>query len=194
MKLTKYRFHLWTLVLAGLSLGIYTYLDRQPKKIISFEGVVLQETRDEVFYALGLPTTVMDRETATRFGRGRLVWESSPRDLEKLGKSIKDFPGWSYERQQTRLDIEFDGKGLVREIGCYHSLGSRQYLDAERCEVNGIALMDTEERIKEILGKPQSEYLEGPTKTLVYPNLNLKLSFTKKIVYNISVSEIKNSE
>lgn len=99
-------------------------------------------------------------------------------------KSHKDYFEWSYAPSEaSRWDIEFTPTGVVREIACF-STGS------DECPtLFGIRDGSTEEDVRQQLGAPADEKLDGVTKRMRYPAFNVTVHLKKRRVYWLRVSQ-----
>lgn len=167
------------------------YIDNLPKKVIEYQGISLGNSKDEVFYVLGVPDGVLfPPEKSVQF-QGMLQRFASKDEIRKNPSGEKGFNSWQYSKKGHRVDVDFEpSTGKVSSVGCYVSIND--FVDADTCKVNGIRALDTEERVISILGKPDSHSISGVTKELSYPNLNMKIVFEKKYAYYIIVTSMFN--
>lgn len=170
--------------------GIYFFASQLPKKISTYEGISLGESKDSVFYALGPPTDVLfppeDINSSEFWKRSSRV--ANKKEISEARNGVKSFNLWAFKRKETRLDVDFDNEDRVISIGCYYDLDKNEWLTTGACKANGIQLLDQEEQVKERLGSPDSEKIEDVTKTVIYKNLNMKLYFSRKILYFITIT------
>lgn len=168
------------------------YISNLPKKVNEYQGISLGSSKDEVWYALGVPDEVLfPPEKSTEF---KGIWQkfATKEDIKKAPDGEKGFNSWQYKKKGYRVDIHFDSlTGKVKAIGCYVS--PNDWTDITACKVNGIGALDSEDRVIDVLGKPFSSSISGLTKELLYPNLNMKIILKQKSVYYIIVSQIQNN-
>lgn len=167
----------------------YKHIANLPAKIVSYQGASLGETKDQVFYALGVPTDVLygpkDPYSTNLFDQFSTVATKEQIDKTPLGE--KGFNHWQYDNNdKPRIDIKFNNEGKVEFIGCFISPQARAYADS--CLVNGVQSLDSEERIIDKLGKPDSETIEGVTKTMKYKKFNMQIFLERKFAYYIVVT------
>lgn len=177
------------ILIMGVAGYTYLYLKSRPQQVVAFEGISLGDSKDSVFYALGPPSNVLfpaESSSSSDF------WKRSPRvatkeEVSKAKNNEKSFKLWAYDRKETRLDVEFDDYGKVISIGCFQDPGENIWTSAGTCKVNGIEILDLEENVKKVLGAPDSESIEGVTKSVSYKKFNMRLFFSKKYLYYIVV-------
>ncbi len=173
-----------TSAIAAVGVGsIYTY-DRYQNRLTRATGyydLTLGMSKDEVYYVKGQPTEVHERPAKGDAFEGS--WLVIYVNAIPKGKTPKDYISWAYSLDTTsgdRLDIEFFDRDRVSRIACYTTTGFCR-------SILGIASGDTEESVKDRLGKPDREELSGVTKRLRYSSLNLSLYLVKKKVYMLVV-------
>jgi len=104
--------------LGALSAGgyyLYQYLQQQPKKVTSYQDIVLGDSKDQVFYALGKPSRVLvpGKEADTP----EII--ISKETLEKNPDHEKAYNHWQYLSAKTVTDVLFDAKTKKTvTIGC----------------------------------------------------------------------------
>jgi len=190
-RITKKRVGLviMALVMSWAIYQTYDYIKNIPRAVTTFEDVKLGETKDQVFYALGSPTEVLygpkDPNSTNIFDRFSPIATKEQIDKTPLGE--KGFNHWQYTRKDLpRLDIKYNNEGKVELIGCYVS--PKEWVYVNSCLVNGIQSLDSEDRILDKLGKPDSEAINGVTKTMEYKKYNMQIFLEKKYAYYIVVT------
>jgi hypothetical protein len=102
-------------LLGGGSYYLYQYFEHQPKKVNSYQDIVLGDSKDQVFYALGKPSRVLlpgKEESAPEIIVGKETLENNP-DHEKA------YNHWQYLSAKTVTDVLFDSKSKKTvTIGC----------------------------------------------------------------------------
>lgn len=170
----------------------FRYIDNLPSKVIEYQGISLGNSKDEVYYALGVPDEVLFPPEWDSKLNGSWQKFATKDEIKRKPSQEKGFDSWQYNKKGYRVDIHFDSlTGKVKAIGCYVS--PNNWTDIRACKVNGIGALDSEDRVIDILGKPYSSSIAGLTKELLYPNLNMKINFEQKSVYYIIVTHISNN-
>jgi hypothetical protein len=102
-------------LLGGSGYYLYEYFAHQPKKIITYQDIILGDSKDQVFYALGKPSRVLipnKDETAPEVILGKETLEKNP-DHEKA------YHHWQYLTGQTVTDVLFDPETKKSiNVGC----------------------------------------------------------------------------
>lgn len=179
---------LFILIPALIGTGIWIFQEwenifpAKPVKMKGYYQINLGMSKDEVMYVQGPPTEVIaDDSNPDMKGWQEVV---PVKDIPE-GKNINDYNLWSYQEDQYshRLNVEFNPKtAKVISIGCFK--------DSYGCtEIYGLKSSSSEEEVINRLGSPPHSKLEGVTKTLSYPDLNLKFYLTQTKVYSLFVSE-----
>jgi hypothetical protein len=176
------------LLLGTLSAGaVYAYLEypEKPGRQEAYVGLKLGSTMQEVLYAKGMPSSVLDADQKLANGFYTVV----AADKIPKGKTVQDYANWEYEAATTsdgRVSVAFAiGSNRVRAIGCYSR--TRYACPA----LVGIGPDDDEQSVLLKLGKPSDERLDGVTKSIEYPQFNLKFYLEKRRVYWLQVVDHK---
>lgn len=156
-----------------------TYLfgeyQKRARTITEYLGTKLGDSADEVYYAKSDPLSVFDN-------KGVQINAAA-------SGSAKNYDTWVYNGINSFgiSQIIFDKSGgKVIAITCM----PRQRNTTFGCNpVNDIWASASEESVKERLGRPDSEKIEGQYKTLVYPDYNLAFWLQEKQVIRIIVSK-----
>ncbi len=102
-------------LLGGGSYYLYQYFENQPKKVNSYQDILLGDSKDQVFYALGKPSRVLlpgKEESAPEIIVGKETLENNP-------EHEKGFNHWQYLSAKTVTDVHFDPKSKrTVTIGC----------------------------------------------------------------------------
>jgi hypothetical protein len=184
----KYLVIFAALVFSFVAYYSFGYINSLPKKITKYQDISLGNSKDEVFYVLGVPNEVLfPPEKISQF-KGVLQRFATKDEIKKNPSGEKGFDSWQYNKKGFRVDIDFDPQtGKVESIGCFISI-KKDFADINTCKVNGIRALDTEERVVDVLGKPDSSQISGVTKELSYPSLNMRIIFEQKFAYFIAIS------
>jgi len=155
-----------------------------PKAQFQYCDLDLGMSMEEVIYIKGEPTFVLGEESNDPIFRGREVIA-----VEKLlgMKGVKNYLDWQYEnpKSSSRIDVYFSTKtNKISTIGCY-SKGIGE------CNILGIYSGMSEDAVFDILGKPEHVKIDGVTKIIEYPHLNLTLYLSHKTVYMIKIESTK---
>ncbi|MDR5735992.1 hypothetical protein QCE47_27130 [Caballeronia sp. LZ025] len=173
-------------IVGGLSFwALLTYINR-PTLQSRYYGVTVAMTMAEVKYKLGWPSNVLIPGDAG----AKQWWERYPAVLSvkeiREGKSVDDYRSWNYDGS-PRIDIEFDkAGGNVISVACFAG-------DASCAPLLGISERSTEKEVVDRLGEPTNERISGPTKTMEYRKLGVKLYLAKERVYMLEVREFPGS-
>ena len=178
----------------------YKYFKNQPKKITSYQGIALGDSKDEVYYSLGIPSSVLFPIEFKEFSEGKGEKNAIQRfadadEIKSNPRGKKGFNDWQYIKGSgiPRVDVTFDSKNeRVIEIGCFVELIDLIYPESKSynvnpCLINGVRAGDKEDEIIGILGVPKSSSISEMTKTINYPNLNLQIRLVRKTAYYIIV-------
>lgn len=169
-----------------IGLLISTYLKGRPHKVESFEGVKLGESKDEVYYQLGVPTNVSFPPEYDKTLKGYSLREAKPQEIQQKENGVKDFDEWSYQYSEHRLDLSFDDKHHVREISCY--VNTNHFVPDSTCLVNGVQMLDTEDVVMKKLGKPDKTNIDNLVKSMTYKKYGMTVYLEKKMVYYIVIT------
>jgi len=169
------------------------FLKKSP--VISYLGIGLNSSMDEVKYILGSPSEVLyEDKVPFKLGDGTTIeWALAQATKEEISakKGVNNFYYWQFNLPEYRIDVSFDPSNKkVNSIGCYVSDSSITI--PKECGVLNLNIKDDESTITEKLGKPSKEEFSGVTKTIFYKELNLKLHLVKKRLYYIIVGFNEN--
>lgn len=156
-------------------------------------GIQLSNSKAEVMYRLGYPPYVLGQAQPEKTwgGYASPVYTTDrakdPKNAMPNGTKPTDFDQWSYTSvpaigHSGRLDVSFQQpNGQVEQIAC---LGD----SPKSCpSLAGISIGTTEEELRQSLGEPDKQKLDGVAKTMVYEKLGLAFYLTKEKVYNIAL-------
>jgi hypothetical protein len=102
-------------MLGGGGYYMMQYLAQQPKKINSYQDIMLGDSKDQVFYALGKPSRVLIPNKEQDAPEMILGKES----LEKNPDHEKGYHHWQYLSAKTVTDVLFDPESKKTvTIGC----------------------------------------------------------------------------
>ena len=155
--------------------------------LVSYMGINLNSTMDDVQYTLGSPSKVFDVDPI-KDDDGTIWGLLIAANKEKISsnKGINNFFYWTYEFTDYDISVGFDPSNRkVISIACYVSDSSVAI--PKECEILKLNVKGDESAIKDRLGKPSKEILSNVSKTLYYKDLNINLRFIKKRLYNIIV-------
>lgn len=169
-------------VTGGALIVVAQYWDQIfPTKLMrqtEYAGVRLGMSRDEVRYVKGLPTNVVtDDVNVGSFGTFKLS------ELPQ-GKTINDFPLWSYYDSNHYIGVAF-GKGkTVLSIACYSK--ERIY----RCpEIGGVQDGTSEAELLRKFGAPSRSQIKGATKSLEYNDIGVEFGLEMEKIYRLLVGQ-----
>jgi hypothetical protein len=177
-----------------LGVATYQYVKSLPHRIVSFEGITLGQSKDEVQLMLGVPNQVLFPPQKTNLiledksiiHDAKISTVASKKEIEANPEKEKWFDYWEYKKLGYSLFVEFDqATKKLNLISCYNFNPS--IIDPKVCTINKIHFGRSEEQIIDILGNPDSIDNLGLTKILNYPKLNMVISLDKDAVFNIQV-------
>ncbi len=192
------------LVLGGAALGagaMYvaafpaTITLTMPSPPVSYYGVTIGSTKNEVGYKLGYPTKVM---TPFRDDPDRPGWKVSD-DLDvnesgnidmsdpSPGRALEEFHKWRYIKGNGWVDVEFDtDKNRLLSISCMDSSdGPRTGCQ----QLAGIRAGTSEADLRDKLGKPTKEDITSVFKFMEYSHMGLRFMLDKSGVYLITLAK-----
>ena len=177
---------LFLIAFVGLCTAAWTAYLQWPERlrpVTEYFGARLGMPMKEITYIKGYPTNVYEAEPApATLNLPSGSWERVvPVKEIPEGKTIRDYMEWSWEEPHYRLDITFNKEdGGVMGIQCY----SKDQSDFESCEpLLGILVGSTEQGLKEKLGTPSHETIDGVTKRIQYDSLNAVFWLVQQKVY-----------
>jgi hypothetical protein len=145
-----------------------------------YSGLRLGMSRDEVKYLKGLPPNVVTDDNEGSWQAYRVL---KPLDLPK-GKTVDDYPLWSYERgHESYLHVAF-GKGMtVRTIACVSS-------SSFMCPAIG-AVQDgsSEADLLRKFGAPTRSQIKDTAKSVAYDDIGVEFKLEKETVNRILVGQ-----
>lgn len=174
--------------------------DVKPKVTNKFLGVKLFSEKNNVFDALGYPSSVefktfnfndsrisSHNKAMSKFFGGILV-TATEEEINSRPNGIFDFSEWNYDLIKTLyLRVSFDEKKKVSSILCqkalHAELDNRWENLRKICFINGISLSDSKIHVLNTLGKP-SNNLDF---NFEYVRLNMEVSFDEDMVNSILI-------
>jgi hypothetical protein len=167
-------------VIAVTYLGhpVYLYHKKHLLSQISYYGLALGMTLDEVVHVKGRPAYVaLDSENSSR--QLLIKFEDIPK-----GRTPKDYYEWEFpigRSAPASLEIIYSRKTLqVIQIACYSTAGY--------ClPISGISTGASEDEVMDKLGKPHNVRSNKTSETLDYPGLHLSLLLENKRVTMLMV-------
>jgi hypothetical protein len=192
-------------VLAVVGLGGVAgvrWLEHRPRRLTSYQGVSLGDSKAVVEYKKGEPETVEDDPPVPQspdYNPFRHLYtvaaDQGQVNAIPNGKSLKDFNLWSYSyglkdpsTGTKLLDIGFDkATHLVDQIECFSDEPVQNFCDLDF----GIDVGLSEQKTRNILGKPTTETLVDGTKTMFFQKYDLILKLRKQIITNIYVTSLQ---
>jgi hypothetical protein len=174
-------------LLACVAIALFTFQDQLlpvsvPKE---YAGPRIGMTMAEVKYAKGIPDNVYgDPETEgtlPKFLKGSkpVLNVKEFKDDQK----VEDYKEWSFKQDKSRIDVTFDKDRLI-VIQCYS--GDKLH----RCPtIARISDGDTEQRILNRLGNPDSTELEGTAKIMYYQSKGAFFYLTRQEVYLLGIND-----
>lgn len=164
----------------------YQFYESRPTAQTAYRDLTLGMSMEEVIYTKGQPSNVIS-------AKAEEGWQSviSVDELDKQENRIglKGYYEWSFDEEAgSRVDVRFSPKTQkLVQISCY---ADEDY--PGRCGVLGVSTGALEEDIIDAFGKPGHERIEGVTKTLQYPDLNLVMHLAQRKVYMLAVKSSGN--
>jgi len=200
------------ILIGGAWLG-YRYYENRPTTQTQYYDLALGMSMDDVLYVKGLPQNVYEDDP--RFGGlASRVIAIDALDKQEKKKTVEDYYGWSFvppwEQPRRLSDIKADEPPWERRTRAEHGRRNFQRLDVSfspktkkltkilcytnsdqeiygACGVLGITTGMSEDDVINRLGKPEREKIEGVSKTIDYPNLNVTMYLTQRKVYMLIV-------
>lgn len=195
------RLRLMIPVLVGLiaivAVGTIYLLNQQrhdrEKQLSSYYDVRLGDSKEEVGYKLGYPSSVQGPYRPDPNHEG---WQLSDDlkvnkngDLEGApddppgGSALQKFDEWHYDLPPDRITVHFDeNRKTASEVTCQ----SWKTNSASKCRpILGVSVGSSEQQVREKLGPPERENITGIFKEMSYPSLGISLMLTKGEVYLI---------
>ena len=163
------------------SVTIWEYLHNRPERVNTYSDVSRGDSKQQVLYAKGLPTHVLQEPLSD---------DVAAEDLPE-GKRVTDYLAWSYDfPAAARVDVDFSPQSQkVMRVFCYSS-------ETKRCpSLAGIWPDMTEEAVVAKLGEPSNAWLSSDTsgtKYVVYPALHAAFFLTKLRVYGFLLESAPN--
>jgi hypothetical protein len=164
-----------------------------------YRDITIGASRKEVLYRLGYPESVLgplvvvsDSEAkakGTWSGGWQPVYYTDPKHDPKNsmpdGKVIDDFDEWVYGGDGPQDFTVGFSAGKVRSLTCMDDSPSSTSTNCNA--VAGVSISDSEERVRQLLGKPTRYKYDGVAKTISYDDIGLEFVLTKGRVYMITV-------
>jgi hypothetical protein len=184
-------------IVLGMGVNFYHFA-RDLKK---YCGVHSYDDRNEVLYLLGFPPAVLDdsqkdnlypRRRSYKTNRGGAA--EDPDKVMPEGRTVADYYEWSYPLRDVPnggayVYVDFDRTTkFVDHIDCV-DFSDVQHLCAP---LAGIRIGDSEDQVKDKLGKPDRLQLEGAIKTLSYDGAGVEFRLTKGSVYYLRLDGKKS--
>jgi hypothetical protein len=180
-------------VLVGLGMGFYQF----DKDLQKYCGVQTTYDRNEVLYRLGYPPAVLDDSQKDSKYPGRRSYETNrkapiddPDKMMPAGKAVSDYFEWSYPLKNANnaaanVYIDFDRATRgIENIDCVDFTDVQHVCPA----LAGVLVGDSEDRVRDKLGKPDRYELDGVTKTMSYDSIGVEFKLTKGVVYYLRLS------
>lgn len=169
--------------LTAVSIGGYYVWENIPTPVTrqtEYAGVRLGMSPDEVMYVKGYPPTVLTSKPGDEWKDFFLVVETSK--LEK-GKKVTDYRNWGFKTYESELTVAFDeARTKVAVIRCF-SNDKRSRCPA----IAGVQDGDSEQTVIRKLGPKHEQRIEGVTKSIVWPDLGIRLHLTTEEVFMLDV-------
>lgn len=166
------------------SLRSLTSIVFSPKKLTDFDGIALGMSMNEVRYVKGGADYFSGAFAEEIVDPFEFVESKELGKGKYQNKTAADFRNWVWRGDNCPLSLEFDRstKAVVR-------IDFTDEVYADRCEINGIKLGDSEEYVYSRLGKDgQKKMLDGVLE-LEYKKYNMTIHLVKKKVNHIKISE-----
>ncbi len=167
------------------------------KDLEKYCGIRTSDDRNEVLYRLGYPPTVLDDSQKNFKYPGRRSYDTNrkavtedPDRVMPAGKTVSDYYEWSYllknaANSSANVYVDFDrATKAIENIDCVDFSDVQHLCPA----LAGILVGDSEERVRDKLGKPDRYELDGVTKTMSYDGVGVEFKLTKGSVYYLRLS------
>ena len=165
-----------------------------------YRDITIGASRKEVLYRLGYPESVLGPSVVVSDSEAKAkgTWPGSwqpvyytdpkhePNESMPDGKVIDDFDEWVYGDGPQDFTVGFSAD-RVRSLTCMDDSPSRASTNCNA--VAGVSIGDSEERVRQLLGKPTRYKYDGVTKTISYDDIGLEFVLTKGRVYMITVKD-----
>ena len=178
-------------ILAGLGIGFHQF----SRDLEKYCGIKISDDRNEVLYRLGFPPAVLDDSQKDGKYPGRRNYKTNRKagsdDPDKFmpeGKTVADYYEWSYPlRGAANADasvyIDFN-----RATKAIESIDCVDFSDGRLCSpLLGIGIGDSEDHVRDRLGKPDRYDLDGVIKTMSYDAIGVEYKLTKGSVYYLKL-------
>jgi hypothetical protein len=176
----------------ALAFAGYSWWRARPRPQTEYYGATFADGKAEIQYKLGSPDHVLDPTPISGLGPG---WElilnvnSDPakdKNSVPAGTTIRDYDELEYDQvgDANSVTVSFrKSNSRVNEIKCI-----ALHHDVAGCKpVMGISVGTTEDELRQRLGQPTAEHLDGVTKSMLYRNLHLEFTLEKQRVYILAV-------
>jgi hypothetical protein len=167
------------------------------RDLLKYGNIHNYDDRDEVLYRLGFPAAVLDDSQKNHPYPGRRSYltnrEASAADPDRVipeGRTVADYYEWSYPvrgapNAKATMYVDFDrATKFVENIDCVDFTDPPHYCSP----LAGISIGDSEDRVRDRLGKPDRFTLDGVTKTMSYDGVGVEFKLTKGSVYYLRLS------
>jgi hypothetical protein len=175
--------------------------------------VRLAETKKTVRDRLGIPDEVVDISKETKgayneFGDPIVyaVKSNDPKRAIPDGFSWAQFDEWMYTQKNADgsetgyFEVDFDkAMKKVKKVGCFAKSTDNPFVcgilavakENQNLDPTTIAIGETEEQLKKVLGEPSFEKADAPSssKTIDYKKFNLEFNLVHGKTYMISVGQ-----
>jgi hypothetical protein len=172
--------------------------------------VSLSETKKAVRDRLGIPDQVIEDDcTKDEFGCNfplYFVDGHDPKNIIPDGKRFAEYNKWSYTQKNADgsetgyFEIDFDRTTKkVKKVSCFARATDNPFVcgiitvakENDNLDPTTIAIGETEEQLKKMLGEPSFEKLDAPSSstTIDYKKFNLEFNLVHGKTYMISVGE-----
>jgi hypothetical protein len=185
------------LIVVGILVGVGTGFYQFGKSLDKYCGVRTSYDRSEVLYRLGYPPAVLDDSQKNSKYPGRRSYETNrkvtsedPDKMMPAGKAVSDYFEWSYplrtaNNSSANVYIDFDRATRgIENIDCVDFTEMQHVCPA----LAGVLVGDSEDRVRDKLGRPDRYDLDGVTKTMSYDSMGVEFKLTKGNVYYLRLS------
>jgi len=158
-----------------------------------YGGIDITDTKADVMYRLGYPIAVVGVAPKLADGSGGApaiyvtIKNADPKDSLPPGKRIEDFDEWTYQvgkdtDLETTMHVEFDpASSKVDSIYCIDLREGDTY---RLCpSLAGVKDGDSEDQVKDKLGKFTRSRHDGLLKTVRYDDLGVEFVLRRERVY-----------
>jgi len=171
------------------------------KDLKKYCDISSDDNRNEVLYRLGFPPLVLDDSQKDSLYPGRRSYKTNkeaaaddPDNAMPIGRTVADYYEWSYPlaaapNSKANVFVDFDrATKIIDHIDCVDFT----VVEHQCGPLAGIRIGDSEEHVKDKLGKPDRIKLDGATKAMFYDGVGVEFILTKGSVYYLRLSRVES--